>query len=100
MSMVCQWFSLKTTGTVFFDLTSKSVVTVCLGLISKPTVSFLVESQNQGDGGFPDLDLKISSSSLVIWGSKLPHRFLVFGLKTKRTMICQLHHKFNVRAMA
>jgi hypothetical protein len=97
--MVCQWFSLKTTGTVFFDLASKSVVMVSPGLISKPAVSFLVEPQNQGDGGFSDLELKISSSSLVIWGSKLPRRFLVLGLKTKRTMVCQLHHKFNVRAM-
>jgi hypothetical protein len=50
--MVCQWFGLKTTGMVFSDLASKLVVTVSPGLASKPLVDFLVEPQNQGDGGF------------------------------------------------
>jgi hypothetical protein len=36
------------------------------GLASKPVVGFLVEPQNQGDGGFPDLSLKIDSSGLMI----------------------------------
>jgi hypothetical protein len=33
---------------------------------------FLVEPQNQGGGGFFDLDLKTDNSGLVIWGSKSP----------------------------
>jgi hypothetical protein len=56
--MVCQWFDLKITGTIFSGLTSKLVVMVFSGLTSKPvmTVSsglslklvlgFLVEPQN------------------------------------------------------
>jgi hypothetical protein len=36
MSMVCEWFGLKTTGTVFSDLASKLVATVFSGLTSKP----------------------------------------------------------------
>jgi hypothetical protein len=41
-------------------------VTVSLSLASKPVVGFLVEPQNQGGGGFPDLGLKTGSSVLVI----------------------------------
>jgi hypothetical protein len=48
------------------------VVTVSLGLASKPVVSFLVEPQNQGGGGFPSLGLKTISSALVILASKSP----------------------------
>jgi hypothetical protein len=47
-------------------LTSKLVVTVSSGLASKPAVSFLVEPQNQGGGGFPGLGLKTGNSGLVI----------------------------------
>jgi hypothetical protein len=36
MAMVCEWFGLKITRTVFAGLTSKSVATVFVGLISKP----------------------------------------------------------------
>jgi hypothetical protein len=39
-------------------------------LASKLVVGFLVESQNQGGGGFFGLDLKIDSSDLMIWASK------------------------------
>jgi hypothetical protein len=53
-------FSLKTGGDGFFVLTSK------------PVVGFLVESQNQGGGGFYGLGLKTGSSDLVIWASKSP----------------------------
>jgi hypothetical protein len=42
MAMVCEWFSLKTTRTVFTSLTSKSVVMVSTGLASKPTVTVSV----------------------------------------------------------
>jgi hypothetical protein len=87
MVMVCQWFCLKTTETVFSGLaskpmamvsgglgskpavtvsdglTSKSDVTLSPGLTSKPVVGFLVEPQNQGSGGFSGLGLKTGSSS-------------------------------------
>jgi hypothetical protein len=99
------WFGLKTTRTVFtglaskpavtffFSLTSKLVATVSSGLASKSEVGFLVEPQNHGDGGFPGLGLKIDSSGLVIWVSKLPRCFLGLGLKTKCASVCQLRHK-------
>jgi hypothetical protein len=103
--MVCEWFGLKTTQTVFAGLASKSVVTVSSGLASKPVVTvfsslasklvvtvslglasksavgFLVEPQNQGGGGFPGLGLKTGSSGLVIWALKSPRRFLVWASK-------------------
>jgi hypothetical protein len=62
----------KPVATVFSRLASKLVVTVSLGLASKPAVGFLVEPQNQGGRGFPSLDLKTCSSSLLIWVSKSP----------------------------
>jgi hypothetical protein len=70
--MVCKWFGLKTTRTVFVGLASKRMATVSPGLASKLAVGFLVEPQNQGDGGFSGLSLKTSSSGLVIWASKSP----------------------------
>jgi hypothetical protein len=103
--MVCEWFGLKITqtvssglaskpaATVFSNLASKLVATVCPSLSSKPVVSFLVEPQNQGGGRFPDLGLKIGSSGLVIWDSKLPRWFLGLGLKTKHALVCRLRHK-------
>jgi hypothetical protein len=87
--MVCEWFGLKTTRTVFASLASKLVATVFPGLASKPVVGFLVEPQNQGGGGFPGLGLKTSSSGLVIWASKSPRRFLGLGLKTKWASVCR-----------
>jgi hypothetical protein len=56
----------KPAATVFTSLASKLVVTVSLGLTSKPAVGFLVEPQNQGGGGFPGLGLKTGNSGLVI----------------------------------
>jgi O-glycosyl hydrolase len=47
--------------TVFSSLASKLVVTISPSLASKPVVSFLVEPQNQGGGGFPGLDIKTGS---------------------------------------
>jgi hypothetical protein len=91
--MVCEWFGLKTTRTVFASLASKLVAMVSPGLASKPVVGFLVEPQNQGGGGFPGLGLKTSSSGLVIWASKSPRRFLGLGIKTKWASVCRLRHK-------
>jgi hypothetical protein len=59
-------FASKPVATVFSSLASKLVATVSPGLASKSAVSFLVEPQNQGGGGFSGLGLKISSSDLVI----------------------------------
>jgi hypothetical protein len=83
----------KPAVTVFAGLASKLVAMVSFGLASKPAVAFLVEPQNQGGGGFPDLGLKIGSSGLVIWASKSPRRFLGFGLKIKWASVCRLCHK-------
>jgi hypothetical protein len=83
----------KPVTTVFSNLASKLVAVVSPGLASKPVVGFLVESQNQGDGGFPDLGLKTSSSGLVIYASKSLRRFLGLDLKTKQSSVCQLRHK-------
>jgi hypothetical protein len=79
--MVCEWFGLKTTRTVFSGLASKLVVTVFSGLASKPV-----------DRVF-GLGLKTGTYSLVIWTSKSPRRFLGLRLKTKQTLVCQLRHK-------
>jgi hypothetical protein len=51
---------------VFSSLASKLVATVSPSLTSKLVVSFLVEPQNLGGGGFPGLGLKTGSSGLVI----------------------------------
>jgi hypothetical protein len=56
---------------------------VCTGHIETRSAGFLVEPQNQGGGGFPDLGLKTGSSGLVILASKSSRWFLGLGLKTK-----------------
>jgi hypothetical protein len=85
----------KPVVTVFSSLASKLVATVSPSSASKPVVSFLVEPQNQGGGGFPGLGHKTGSFNLVIWTSKSPRRFLGLGLKTKRDSVCRLRHKTN-----
>jgi hypothetical protein len=57
---------------VFSNLASKLVTMVSPGLASKPVVSFFIEPQNQGGGGFPGLGIKTGISGLVIWASKSP----------------------------
>jgi hypothetical protein len=71
-------------ATVFSSLTLKLVATVSPVFASKSTVGLLVEPQNQSDVGFPGLDLKTGSSSLVIWASKSPRRFFGLGIKPSR----------------
>jgi hypothetical protein len=83
----------KPVVTVFFSLASKLVAMVSPGFVSKLVVGFLVETQNQGGGGFPNLGLKNDSSDLVIWASKLLRWFLGLGLKTKRASVYRLYHK-------
>jgi hypothetical protein len=70
--ILLQWFfqTKKLVATVFSNLTSKLVAMVSPSLTSKLTVSFLVEPQNQGGGGFSGLGLKTGSFGLVIWASK------------------------------
>jgi hypothetical protein len=79
--------------TIFSSLASKLVATVSPGLASKLVVSFLVEPQNQGGGGFPGLGFKTGTYDLVIWASKSPQQFLDLSLKTKQASVCRLHHK-------
>jgi hypothetical protein len=83
----------KPAATIFSSLASKLVATVSPGLASKPAVGFLIEPQNQGGGGFPDLGLKTDSSGLVICASKLSQRFLGLALKTKLASVYRLRHK-------
>jgi hypothetical protein len=85
----------KLVATVFSSLALKLVVMVSPGLASKSAVSFLVDPQNQGGGGFLGLSLKTGSSDLVIWALKSPRLFLGLGLKTKWASVCRLRHKTN-----
>jgi hypothetical protein len=85
----------KPAVTVFFSLTLKLVATVYLRLASKPVVSFLVESQNQGGGGFLGLGIKTGGYGLVIWVSKSPRRFLSLCLKTMQASVCWLRDKID-----
>jgi hypothetical protein len=82
---------------IFSSLTSILVPTVSPGLASKLAVGFLVEPQNQGGGGFLDLDLNTDSSGLVICGSKSLRQFLGLCLKTKQASVCRLRHKTDGR---
>jgi hypothetical protein len=85
----------KPVATIFSSLTSKLVATVSPGLALKPAVSFLVEPQNQGGGGFSGLGLKTGISDLVICASKSPRRFLGLNLKIKWASVYRLRHKIN-----
>jgi hypothetical protein len=87
VTTVSNGLASKPAAAVFAGLASKPVATVSPNLASKPMVGFLVEPQNQGDGGFPDLGLKIGSSGLVIWVSKSSRQFLGLGFKTKQASI-------------
>jgi hypothetical protein len=66
VATVSNHLASKPAATVFSSLASKLVAMVSSGLASKPVVGFLVEPQNQGGGGFPDLGLKTGSSGLMI----------------------------------
>jgi hypothetical protein len=85
----------KPVATIFSSLSSKLVATVSPGLALKPAVSFLVEPQNQGGGGFSGLGLKTGISDLVICASKSPRRFLGLNLKIKWVSVYRLRHKIN-----
>jgi hypothetical protein len=93
--MVFPGLTSKPVATIFSSLASKLVTTVSPSLASKPALGFLVEPQNQGGGGFPGLDLKIDSFSLVIWALKSPLWFRGLYLKTKQTSVCWLRHKID-----
>jgi hypothetical protein len=72
----------KPVATVFFSLALKLVAMISPDLDSKLAVSFLVEPQNHGGGGFLTLGLKTDNSDLMIWASKSPRWFLDLSLKT------------------
>jgi hypothetical protein len=73
----------KLVAAIFVGLASKPVATVSPGLALKLEVGFLVEPQNQGGGGFPDLGLKTGSCGLVIWASKSLLWFIGLSIRTK-----------------
>jgi hypothetical protein len=57
--MICEWFDLKTTQTIFSDLASKLVATVFSDLVLKPVARvFQFGSQNR-QIQFGDLCIKI-----------------------------------------
>jgi hypothetical protein len=93
VATVSNGLASKSVATVFSSLTLKLLATVLSGLASKSAVGFLVEPQNQGGGGFPDLGLKTDSFGLVIWTSKSPQQFIGLVLKTKWDSVCRLHRK-------
>jgi hypothetical protein len=57
---VCQWFDLKITGTVFFGLALKSVMTVSPDLASKPVAQISQFGPQNRQLQFGDLCLKIT----------------------------------------
>jgi hypothetical protein len=75
-STVCQWFSLKTTGTVFSSLTSISMVTVSPGLTLKPVARVSRFDPQNRQLWFGDLGLKITV--MVSWFG--PQNQAGFGL--------------------
>jgi hypothetical protein len=66
VATVSSGLASKPAATIFSSLAPKLVAMVSPNLASKPVVGFLVEPQNQGGGGFPDLGLKTGSFGLVI----------------------------------
>jgi hypothetical protein len=81
--MVCEWFGIKTTQTIFSGLASKSVAAVVSILVSKlvARVSWFGPQNRQ---------LRFGN-----WASKSLQRFLGLGLKTMQASGCQLQHKTN-----
>jgi hypothetical protein len=98
--MVCQWFGLTTTGTVYqwFDLKTGGDGFSRVGL-------------KIGGDGFSRFDLKTGGEffclslktkvveDFLIWASKSPRQFLGLDLKTKQATICWLCHKIDGRAI-
>jgi hypothetical protein len=84
VATVCEWFGLKTTRTVFTGLASKPVAMVSPSLASKPMVGFLVEPQNQGVGGFPGLGLKTGSYGFGDLGLKITVTVSWFGPQNQK----------------
>jgi hypothetical protein len=88
VAMVFAGLASQPAVTVFSSLASKLVVTVSPSLASKPVVSFLVEPQNQGGGGFLGLghqnwqlrfgDLGVKITATVFWFG--PQNQVSFGL--------------------
>jgi hypothetical protein len=69
--MVCEWFDLKTTRTVFAGLASKPVVTVFSSLASKLVVTvFPVWHQNRWSVSWLSLKTKMVEG-FPVWASKL-----------------------------
>jgi hypothetical protein len=95
MAIVCEWFGLKTTRTVFAGLASKPVVTVSAGLASKPVVTIFSGLTSKPVATIfsslasklvaivsPDLTLKPAVGFLVEPQNQGGGRFPCLGLKT------------------
>jgi hypothetical protein len=76
MAMVCEWFGLKTTRTVFAGLASKPVVTVFTGLDSKP-VATVSDGLASKPAAFSSLASKLVATVSPGLASKLVMGFLV-----------------------
>jgi hypothetical protein len=77
--MVFAGLASKPVATVFSSLASKLVATVSPGLTSKSVVGFLVESENQGGGGFSGLILKTGKLWFSDLGFKITATVFWFG---------------------
>jgi hypothetical protein len=95
MAMVCEWFGLKTTRTVFAGLASKPVVTVSAGLASKPAATIFSGLTSKPVATIfssltsklvaivsPDLTLKPAVGFLVEPQNQGGGRFPCLGVKT------------------
>jgi hypothetical protein len=84
--MVCQWFVLKTTSTVFSSLASKSVVTVFSSLASKPVVRFLpIWPQNRWWVSWFSLETK-AVEGFPVWPQNQQLWFGDLGIKITATV--------------
>jgi hypothetical protein len=63
--MICEWFDLKTTRTIFSGLASKLVATIFSGFASKPVPQVSRFGHQNGQLQFDDLCLKITA--MVSW---------------------------------
>jgi hypothetical protein len=97
MATICEWFGLKTTRTVFVDLTSKPAATVSGGLASNLLRRFHRFGLKTGGDGFYRFGLKTCCDGFWRFCLKTYYDgFLWFGLKTMATVFSSLASKLMV----
>jgi O-succinylbenzoate synthase len=80
--MVCEWFGLKTTRTIFASLASKLVATVSSGLTSKFVVTVFASLASKLVATvFPGLSSKSVVGSWLSLKTKVVEGFPVWALK-------------------